>query len=103
MPYDSSGHFTRIHNWEDDRMNDIDIVTDNHDEEDDNFAQGLNMAFLRDGRAPMEADLDVGNFKVKNLADGSNARDAVTKSQLDNVKSTLETDIKTCVTPDYST
>lgn len=94
MPYDSSGHFTRIHNWENDRLNDIDIVTENHDEEDDNFAQGLSMAFLRDGRAPMEADFDAGNFKIKNMADGSNSHDAVTKSQLDTVKNTLSTDIK---------
>lgn len=97
MPYDSSGHFTRIHNWENDRINDIDIVTDNHDEEDDNFAQGLSMAFLRDGRTPMEADLDVGNFKIKNLAEGNNSRDAVTKSQLDNLKSDLSSDIKSNV------
>lgn len=94
MPYDSSGHFTRIHNWENDRINDIDIVTDHHDEEDDNFAEGLSMSFLRDGRTPMEADLDVGNFKVKNLANGSNGLDAVNKNQLDSVKSNLEDSIK---------
>ena len=27
MPFDSEGNFTRIHNWEDDRINDIDIVS----------------------------------------------------------------------------
>lgn len=97
MPYDSNGHFTRIHNWENDRINDIDIVTDNHDEEDNNFAQGLNLAFLRDGRTPMEADLDVGNFKIKNLADGHNSHDAITKNQLDNVKNDLIADIKSNV------
>ena len=37
MPFDSEGMFSRLHNWEDDRINDIDIVTDHHDEEDDNF------------------------------------------------------------------
>ncbi len=94
MPYDSSGHFTRIHNWENDRINDIDIVTDNHDEEDDNFAQGLSLAFLRDGRAPMEADLNAGNFKVKNLAAGTDNNDAVNKSQLDAAKTSLAADIK---------
>ena len=101
MPYDSSGHFTRIHNWENDRINDIDIVTDHHDEEDDNFAEGLSMTFLRDGRTPMEADLDVGNFKVKNLAAGSNGLDAVNKNQLDGVKSNLEGRIKVNVNTLY--
>ena len=97
MPYDSSGHFTRIHNWENDRINDIDIVTDNHDEEDDNFAEGLSMAFLRDGRAPMEADLDVGNFKIKNLAEGRNGYDAINKNQLDSTKTELQNTLKTNV------
>ena len=35
MPYDSEGIYTRYHNWEEDRENDIDIVTDHADEEDD--------------------------------------------------------------------
>ena len=26
MPFDSEGVFSRLHNWEDDRVNDIDIV-----------------------------------------------------------------------------
>ena len=32
MPFDSEGMFSRLHNWEDDRINDIDIVTDHMDE-----------------------------------------------------------------------
>lgn len=30
MPYDSEGNFYRVHNWEEDRINDIDIVADRH-------------------------------------------------------------------------
>ncbi len=83
MPYDSEGNFTRIHNWEDDRVNDIEIVTDHHDAEDDNFAEALSSCFLRDGRAPMRGDVNCAGFKVKNLAAGTLASDAVNRGQLD--------------------
>lgn len=93
MPFDSQGRFTRVHNWEDDRINDIDIVTDHHDEEDDNFAEGFNQCLLRDGRAALEGNMDAGGFQIKNLSNGSLANDAVNKSQLDgqisNLSSTL--------------
>lgn len=56
MPFDSQGKFYRLHNWEQDRIDDIDIVSDHHDEEDDNFAQGLNECVLRNGLVPMEAN-----------------------------------------------
>ena len=35
MPFDSEGMFSRLHSWENDRINDIDIVTDHMDEEDE--------------------------------------------------------------------
>ena len=47
MAFDSEGNFTRLHNWEQDRLNDVGIVSDRHDEEDDNFATSLNLCFLR--------------------------------------------------------
>lgn len=83
MPFDSLGNFTRVHNWEDDRQNDIDIVSDRHDEEDDNFADGLNDCMLRDGRSAMTGDLKMNNFQIKNVANGTNPGDAVNKSQFD--------------------
>lgn len=83
MPFDSEGNFTRVHNWEEDRQNDIDIVSDRHDEEDDNFANGFNDCLLRDGRAIMTGDLDMGNFKIKRVAKGTVSTDAVNRSQLD--------------------
>ncbi len=83
MPFDSEGKFSRLHNWEDDRINDIDIVTDHHDEEDDNLAEGLSLTLLRDGRVPMQANFDVGNFQIKNLASGNLDNDATNKKQMD--------------------
>ena len=85
MPFDNRGKFSRLHSWENDRINNIDIVSDRHDAEDDNFAEGLNLCLLRNGNATMEADLKMGNFQIKGLADGSANNDAVNYAQLNGV------------------
>lgn len=95
MPFDSEGNFTRVHNWESDRQADIDIVSDRHDEEDDNFANGFNECMLRDGRATMTGDLDMGNFQVKKVARGTVSTDAVNKSQLDEANTSVTNALKT--------
>ena len=89
MPFDSEGVFSRLHNWEDDRVNDIDIVTDHMDEEDDNFADGLSQCFLKNGNSKMEGNLNVGNFKAINVADGTLPSDAVNRKQLDGLETNL--------------
>lgn len=91
MPFDSEGNFSRLHNWEDDRINDIDIVTDHMDEEDDNFADGLSQCFLKSGLTKMQGNLNTNNNKIVNLANGALSTDAVNKSQLDAVNSDLST------------
>lgn len=94
MPFDGKGNFSRLHNWEDDRINDIEIVTDHHDAEDDNFADGLNQCFLRSGLVPMQGDADMGGFGIKNLKEGLGDADAVNKKQLSEfVKSLMESNL----------
>lgn len=83
MPYDSEGNFTRVHNWEEDRQNDIDIMSDRMDEEFDNYADGLNDVMLRDGRCVMAGNLRMGNYQIKQLANGTATTDAVNKGQVD--------------------
>lgn len=93
MPFDSEGVFARIHNWEDDRINDIDIASDRHDEEDDNFASGLSQCLLKSGLVPMSGSLNMGGFQVKNVSDGLNNTDAVNHRQLNSVQSLLQSAI----------
>lgn len=90
MPYDGNGNFTRVMNWEEDRLNDIEIVSDRHDQEDDNFAQGLNLAFCRDGRATATGNFKMGSFKITGLGNGASSNDAVNKGQLISVQNTLQ-------------
>ena len=87
MPFDSTGNFTRVHNWENDRLNDVDIVSDRHDEEDDNLAQGISACVCKDGRSVMTGNLNVGGCRVINIGVAQASTDAVNKSQLDDVDS----------------
>lgn len=89
MPFDSKGNFSRLHNWEDDRINDIEIITDHMDAEDNNFADGLSQCFLKTGYSKMQGDFDAGNFKLRNVANGIASLDAVNKSQLDSLKTAI--------------
>ena len=89
MPFDSEGNFTRVHNWSEDRQNNIDIASDRMDEEFDNYMDGLNDCMLRDGRASMMGDLMMGNFQIKKVAKGTLSTDAVNKEQLEELIGTI--------------
>lgn len=95
MPYDSEGNFTRVHNWEDDRINGISIDSLRMDEDLDDIANGLSQAFLKNGNSAMERDLDMNGFKVRNVADGTAQADAVNLGQLNNLKNYIEEKITT--------
>lgn len=91
MPFDSNGVFSRVMNWTSDQQNGIAIECGRHDAEDDNFAQGFNDCFCRDGRAAATGDFNLGNNKLKNVADGTAATDAVNKGQMDTALATKAT------------
>lgn len=97
MPFDPQGNFTRVMNWQDDAANSIPIIASRHDDEDDNFAQGLSNTLCRDGRAAMTGNLKMGSFKITGLGNGTNNNDAVTKGQLDAQNTSLTTAINTAV------
>ena len=100
MPYTTSGTFERLHNWEEDRINGIEIVTDHHDAEDDNFASGLSMALVKDGRSPMEGNLNMGGHRLIGCAKGVNLTDAVTLEQLENANSNFVPIAGDCIIQD---
>jgi microcystin-dependent protein len=97
MPFDSNGNFSRVMNWTSDYENGIEIVCDRHDDEDDNFAQGLNECFCRDGRASATGNFKMGSYKITGLANGESTNDAINKSQLDSAKTTLQAAIDAIV------
>lgn len=83
MAYDGNGVFNRLYNWQADAAAGINILALRMDNEMDGFATGLSTCLTRDGQAAMEAPLDMGGFKMINLANPTNPQDAVTKNFLD--------------------
>lgn len=75
MPFNGSGTFNRVYNWEDDAANGIKIRADRMDTEDDGFATGLSTCVTRDGQSPATANLPMGGYKHTGVADGSSATD----------------------------
>lgn len=101
MSYDSQGNFTRLHNWEQDRQNDVEIMSDRHDEEDDNFAEGLNECLLRDGRVALSGNLNMGNYQIKNVAQASADNDAVNLAQTTEMKNEILRELRETVSVIY--
>ena len=97
MPFESQGNFTRLHSWEQDRIDDIDIVTDHHDAEDDNFAEGLNQCFLRSGTVAMKGNVNAGGFKVVRLGNAVEETDAVNLKQVDDKVEQVKTEVTTTI------
>lgn len=56
MAFNGSGTFVRLHNWQQDAANNIDISAPEMDGEDNGFAAGLSLCVTRDGQGQMAAD-----------------------------------------------
>ena len=97
MPFDSQGNFTRVMSWQEDAANAVPIVASRHDDEDNNFAQGFNECYCRDGRAPATGNFKMGSYKITGLGNGTTDNDAVNKGQLDALNTTLTTAISTAI------
>lgn len=89
MPFDSNGVFSRVMNWTQDQQDGIAIECGRHDDEDDNFANGFNDCFCRDGRAAATGNFNLGSHKIQNLAAGTATTDAVNKGQIDNITTNM--------------
>ncbi|MGD9650610.1 MAG: hypothetical protein AB7U41_07480, partial [Dongiaceae bacterium] len=56
MPWNGNGTFTRIHNWITDKNNSIKILAARQDDEDNNFATGIQACLARNNETKPTAD-----------------------------------------------
>lgn len=82
MPYDSNGNFTLNAGYLAIAGQTIQPSQHNPVLEDIGLS-GLSNVVVRDGRAAMTGNLNMGAFRVRNIADGTLSTDAVSKGQLD--------------------
>lgn len=71
MPYDVSGNFSRVYDFETDRVNGIPIMSARVDGEFDGISTALSLAYLRDGRAALTGDLRLSSYKILGIGDGA--------------------------------
>lgn len=71
MPFNGSGLFSRLFNWQDDDSNGIPISSERMDGEDDNLADGLSQCITKDGQTNPSANLPMNGFKHTGVANAS--------------------------------
>ena len=81
MPRNPSGEYSLPYNWNDDKADGIKILASRMQGQDQDIADALTRSLPVDGSAPMEADLDMNNYNVVDVADGVNLQDAMTVRQ----------------------
>lgn len=75
----SGGIFTRARNWAQDKLNTINPQASLFDQEDDNFATGLNNCVTKDGTNKPSATMDWNSQRLTALGDATGATDAMNR------------------------
>jgi hypothetical protein len=87
MPW-SGGSYTKGNNatggWTGDASLGIGIEAGRHDTQDNDFATGINQCLNKDGSNAATGPLNAGGFKVTNIANATNATDAMAYGQIRN-------------------
>lgn len=81
MPFNGSGTFTPVYNWQTDKANGIKIRADRMDGQDEDIADGLSTCITRDGQSPATADIPLGGFKLTNVGNASARNQYLTAGQ----------------------
>lgn len=85
MPW-SAGTYSRLYGaagWVDDRDAGTKILATRHDSHDQDLADGINACIKKDGTNAAAADLNMGGFKLTNMAAPTASGDAATKAYVD--------------------
>ena len=77
-----AGTFTRFHNWVADRDASIDITASRFDEENDNFASGINNCLTKDGQNVPTSNLPMATFKHTNVGNSAARTDYPSTGQV---------------------
>lgn len=86
MPFDGNGTFSRVMNWVQDAAAAIKIKADRHDQNDDDFANGLTNCLTKDGQTQPTNHIPMNGKRLMNLGDPTADTDAANKKYVDALK-----------------
>lgn len=71
MPFNGSGSFALLYNWQTDAANGLDISSSRMQGQDADIASGLSLCLTKDGQQTAIANLPMGGFTLSNIANAS--------------------------------
>jgi hypothetical protein len=84
MPYNGSGQFNLIYNWQQDALNGINISSSRMMGQENDIAAGLSLCITKDGQQTPVANLPMGGFRFTNMGNANAQGNAVTVQDVQN-------------------
>lgn len=84
MPYNGSGSFSLIYNWQQDALNGIDISSSRMMGQENDIAAGLSLCITKDGQQTPVANLPMGGFRLTNMGNANAQGNAVSVQDVQN-------------------
>lgn len=91
MAFNGSGVFSRLYNWQTDKLNNIKILASRMDSEMDGMAAGLSNCMTKDGQQTVTADIPMSGFHFTGLGAGASSGDSVEYDQMNAAIAALST------------
>lgn len=84
MPFNGSGSFSTVYNWQTDAANGLNISSSRMQGQDADFAAGLSICMTKDGQQQAAANLPMGGFTLTNIANAIEQKQPISVQDFQN-------------------
>ena len=93
MPFNGSGSFSLIFNWQQDALNNINISSSRMMGQENDIAAGLSLCLTKDGQQTPTANIPMGGFRFTNMGNANAQGNAVSVQDVQNGSVTTLTSV----------